>query len=230
MRYEAHTIDFRSIKEMPTEDRPRERMHSVGAQGLSDLELLCIILSSGSRVRPVQDLATEILELVDRKRTIGLAVEDLETIDGLGPAKAASICACLELGRRFTFGRQRSCRDPESIFDMVRHYGDRMQEHFIVVMLNGAHELIGLNVVSIGLVNRALAHPREVFADPIKERATAIVLAHNHPSGNLEPSTDDIEVTTRLRKAGALLGIEVLDHLIFSADGYRSMHENGEFF
>ena len=230
MRYEAHTIDFRSIKEMPTEDRPRERMHSVGAQGLSDLELLCIILSSGSRVRPVQDLATEILELVDRKRTIGLAVEDLETIDGLGPAKAASICACLELGRRFTFGRQRSCRNPESIFDMVRHYGDRMQEHFIVVMLNGAHELIGLNVVSIGLVNRALAHPREVFADPIKERATAIVLAHNHPSGNLEPSTDDIEVTTRLRKAGALLGIEVLDHLIFSADGYRSMQENGEFF
>ena len=228
MRYEAHTIDFRSIKEMPIEDRPRERMHSVGAMGLSDIELLCIILSSGSRVRPVQDLALDILDLIDQRKTLGLTVKDLETIDGLGPAKAASICACLELGRRFTFGKQRSCKDPDSIFNIVRHYGDRMQEHFLVVMLNGAHELIGMNVVSIGLINRALVHPREVFSDPIRERATAIVLAHNHPSGNLEPSTDDIEVTSRLRKAGLILGIEILDHLIFSSDGYRSMMENGE--
>jgi len=85
-------------------------------------------------------------------------------------------------------------------------------------------------VVSVGLVNRALVHPREVFSDPIRERATAIVLAHNHPSGNLEPSTDDIEVTSRLRKAGLLLGIEILDHIIFCSEGYRSMYENGEFF
>jgi len=229
MRYETHTIDFRSIKEMPPEDRPRERMHSKGAMALSDIELLCIILGSGSRVRPVQDLAMDILQVIDQRRTLGLTVRDLEDIDGLGPAKATSICACLELGRRFTFGKSRSCKDPASIFEMVRHYGDRMQEHFIVVMLNGAHELIGMNVVSIGLVNRALVHPREVFSDAIRERATAIVLAHNHPSGNLEPSTDDIEVTLRLRKAGLLLGIEILDHLIFCSDGYRSMLENGEF-
>jgi len=230
MRYETHTIDFKSIKEMPSEDRPRERLHSVGPKGLSDMELLCIILGSGNRQRPVQDIAQDILCVVDSHKTLGLEVEDLERIDGLGPAKASSICACLELGRRFTFTRFRSCNDPSSIFSVVRHYGDRMQEHFIVIMLNGAHELMGMSVVSVGLVNRALVHPREVFSDPLKERATAIVLAHNHPSGNLEPSADDLEVTSRLRKAGLLLGIEVLDHIIFSSEGYRSMYENGEFF
>ncbi len=229
MRYEANTIDFRSIKEMPSDTRPRERMHSFGPMALSDLELLCIILGSGSRVRPVQDLARDILGVIAESRDRGLSIGELEKIEGLGPAKAASICACLELGRRFTFCRSRSCKDPASIFELIRHYGDRMQEHFIVVMLNGAHELMGMDVVSIGLVNRALVHPREVFSNPIKERATAIVLAHNHPSGNLEPSYDDIEVTSRLRKAGMLLGIEVLDHLIFSSDGFRSMFENGEF-
>ena len=95
-------------------------------------------------------------------------------------------------------------------------------------MLNGAHELMGVNLVTIGLVNRTLVHPREVFSDPIRMRATAIILAHNHPSGNLEPSPDDLEVTLRLKKAGLLLGIEVLDHIIFSSEDYRSMAETGE--
>ena len=95
-------------------------------------------------------------------------------------------------------------------------------------MLNGAHELMGVNVVTVGLVNRTIVHPREVFSEPIKLRATAIVLAHNHPSGNLEPSPDDLEVTLRIRKAGLLLGIEVLDHIIFSTDDYMSMAESGE--
>ena len=97
-----------------------------------------------------------------------------------------------------------------------------------MIMLNGAHELIGVNLVTVGLVNRTLVHPREVFSEPLKSRATAIVLAHNHPSGNLEPSPDDMEVTLRIKKAGLLLGIEVLDHIIFSSDGYRSMMETGE--
>ena len=225
MQYEKRTIDFKSIKEMPREDRPRERLHRLGSKGVSDIELLCVVLGSGSSGRPVQDLAQDILEMIDRGE---ICPEDLQKVPGLGPAKAASICAGLELGRRMAGSKPRSCRSPASIFELIRHYGDRMQEHFLVIMLNGAHELMGVNVVTVGLVNRTVVHPREVFSDPLKMRATAIVLAHNHPSGNLEPSPDDLEVTMRLRKAGILLGIEVLDHIIFSSDNYMSMSESGE--
>ncbi|MCR5443295.1 MAG: DNA repair protein RadC [Sphaerochaetaceae bacterium] len=225
MQYERKTIDFRSIKEMPREDRPRERLHRLGPKGVSDIELVCAMLGSGSHGRPVQDLAEDILHLIDSGK---VSPEDLQEVQGLGPAKVASICAGLELGRRMSSTRLRSCKDPASVFDLVRHYGDRVQEHFLVVMLNGAHELMGVNLVTIGLVNRTLVHPREVFSDPIRMRATAIILAHNHPSGNLEPSPDDLEVTLRLKKAGLLLGIEVLDHIIFSSEDYRSMSETGE--
>ena len=225
MQYERKTIDFRSIKEMPREDRPRERLHRLGPKGVSDIELVCAMLGSGSHGRPVQDLAEDILHLIDSGK---VSPEDLQKVQGLGPAKVASICAGLELGRRMSSTRLRSCKDPASVFDLVRHYGDRVQEHFLVVMLNGAHELMGVNLVTIGLVNRTLVHPREVFSDPIRMRATAIILAHNHPSGNREPSPDDLEVTLRLKKAGLLLGIEVLDHIIFSSEDYRSMSETGE--
>ena len=225
MQYERKTIDFRSIKEMPREDRPRERLHRLGPKGVSDIELVCAMLGSGTHGRPVQDLAEDILHLIDSGK---VSPEDLQEVQGLGPAKVASICAGLELGRRMSSTRLRSCKDPASVFDLVRHYGDRVQEHFLVVMLNGAHELMGVNLVTIGLVNRTLVHPREVFSDPIRMRATAIILAHNHPSGNLEPSPDDLEVTLRLKKAGLLLGIEVLDHIIFSSEDYRSMAETGE--
>ena len=229
MQYEQKTIDFRSIREMPKEDRPRERLGSFGPKGLSDMELLCIIIGAGSQRRPVQDIAQDILSVIDLRGTSPVTPQDLASIPGLGPAKASRICACLELGRRYSFSRPRSCRNPAAIFELIKHYGDRPQEHFLVIMLNGAHELMGVNVVSIGLINRSLCHPREVFSEPLKARATAIVLAHNHPSGNLEPSPDDMEVTVRLKRAGLLLGIEVLDHLIFSGDDYHSMMEGGEF-
>ena len=225
MQYEKRTIDFKSIKEMPREDRPRERLHRLGPKGVSDIELICAMLGSGSHGRPVQDLAEDILDMIDRG---GLSPEDLQKVQGLGPAKAACICAGLELGRRLSSTKLRSCNCPSSVFELIRHYGDRFQEHFLEVMLNGAHEVMGVNVVTVGLVNRTIVHPREVFATPISMRATAIILAHNHPSGNLEPSPDDLEVTLRLKKAGLLLGIEVLDHIIFSSDDYRSMLESGE--
>jgi len=120
------------------------------------------------------------------------------------------------------------CKNPKSVYDYLRRYGREAQEHFLVVLLDGAHKIKYVKVVSIGLVNRTLVHPREVFAVCIEHRATACIIAHNHPSGNLEPSADDLEVTMRLRKAGLLLGIEVLDHLIFSDSGYHSMAECGE--
>lgn len=118
---------------------------------------------------------------------------------------------------------------PAAIYETIKHYGLQKQEHFIVVMLDGAHNIIKHVVITVGLANRTLVHPREVFAPALIERATAIVVAHNHPSGNLEPSSDDIEATYRLKKAGQLLGVELLDHIIFSASNYRSLQETGEF-
>lgn len=119
-------------------------------------------------------------------------------------------------------------REPVAVFDYLKPYGKEEQEHFIVVMLDGAHQIKNVKVVSIGLVNRTLVHPREVYAPAIENRATSIIIAHNHPSGNLEPSADDLEVTLRIKRAGQLLGIELLDHLIFNSDNYRSLAETGE--
>lgn len=229
MKYENRSINYKSIKEMPADSRPRERLSNYGAKAVGDIELLCVILRAGNSQRPVQDIASDILEVVDKCGENGVTVGQLKQIKGLGTAKAATVCASLELGRRLNFRKSRSCSSPSLVFEHIRHYGDRNQEHFLCVMLNGAHELMGVNLITVGLVNRTLVHPREVFSEPLKQRATAIILAHNHPSGNLEPSPDDIEVTLRLRKAGMLLGIEVLDHIVFSIDGYHSMKEMGEF-
>lgn len=123
-----------------------------------------------------------------------------------------------------------SCSNPKTAYDFLKQYGKEEQEHFIVLILNGAQQIKFAKVVTIGLVNRTLVHPREVFATAIEHRATAIIVAHNHPSGNLEPSTDDLELTNRLKKAGSLLGIELLDHIIFSESNYRSLAESGELF
>jgi DNA repair protein RadC len=110
----------------------------------------------------------------------------------------------------------------------VRHYGDRRQEHFLCISLNGANEVITTRVVSVGLVNKTQVHPREVFAEPITDRASAVILAHNHPSGNLSPSKEDLQITRQLKEAGETLGITVLDHIIFSQKGHYSFLEQGE--
>jgi len=130
--------------------------------------------------------------------------------------------------RRISFSSNKHITFPGDIYPIVRHYADRQQEHFLRVSLNGAHEVLSIEVVSIGLVNRTIVHPREVFSTPLKERATAIIVAHNHPSRNLQPSKEDREVTVRLKESGRLLGIELLDHIIFSDEKYYSFLENGE--
>lgn len=121
-----------------------------------------------------------------------------------------------------------SGRSPVDIYNAVKDYATKETEHFLVVTLDGSHTIINAHLVTMGLVNRTLVHPREVFRPSISDNATAIVLVHNHPSGNMEPSADDLECTQRLRKAGLLLGIEVLDHIIISRNGYRSLMETGE--
>ncbi|MCI0480903.1 MAG: JAB domain-containing protein, partial [Candidatus Dadabacteria bacterium] len=153
--------------------------------------------------------------------------DGLLEIKGIGAAKAAQLCAALEYARRRFCPSKKRIERPSDVLPVVGHFQDRPAEHFLSLSLNGAHELIALRVVTIGLINRTIVHPREVFADPIQDRATSIVVCHNHPSGNLEPSTEDREVTKQLKEAGDILGIKLLDHVIFSNNGYYSFLETG---
>ena len=203
-----------------------ERIMQYGIRGLGDKELIEALISPYISARiDSRKLADTILEAMDKNSSPSL--DELRAIHGVSTELASGILIALELGRRKGEKRKKTITCPADIYSEIRHYTDDEQEHLIVMALNGAHEIIFTKRVSTGLVNRTIVHPRETFADALKERASAIVIAHNHPSGNLEPSNDDKDVTIRIRKAGELLGIGLLDHLIISDDGYFSFLEHG---
>ena len=212
------------VMELPLFDRPREKMEEKGPSALSDLELLSVLVSSGTQSRPVFEIATDLLALLDRKPEA--SIEDMLKIRGLGRAKSTQVAAAIELGRRRTRRNGVQITSPRDIYNEVRHYAYRSQEQFIVLSMNGAQEVIDIFTATIGLVNKTLIHPREVFSEPIRRRAATIAIAHNHPSGQLAPSEEDINVTNRLVEAGKILGIKVLDHLVFTAEGYYSFLEH----
>jgi DNA repair protein RadC len=217
----------RRMQDVPCQDRPREKIKHKGAQALSDLELLVVLLGSGNRGADVFQIAARLLASLDGNGGAP-AIEDLCKVNGVGPAKACLVVAALEFSRRRIRPHNTRIAFPTDVYPLIRHIADRRQEHFVCVSLNGANEVIAVRTVSVGLVNRALVHPREVFADPITDRAAAIVVAHNHPSGTLIPSRDDLAVTRQLREAGNTLGIRLLDHLIFNHETYYSLLEKGQ--
>ena len=215
------------IADLPKQDRPRERMLSKGAGALSDTELVAILLGFGTKGHDVMSVAKRIVRLVDDQHGRP-ELADLQRLAGVGPAKATLVAAALEFARRRIRPEGVKIKTPVDVLPLVRHYGDRKQEHFLCISLNGANEVITTRVVSVGLVNKTQVHPREVFADPITDRASAVVLAHNHPSGHLTPSKEDLQLTRQLTEAGETLGIAVLDHIIFSQKGHYSLLEHGE--
>ena len=210
---------------LPKELRPREHLVRSGPKALSDEELLAIMLVSGIQGKNVTTLARDLLEKLDREKDIP-TVKELKELTGLGESKACIVAAMLEFGRRKWASGQR-IQSPADIFNLIRHHADRRQERFLCLSLNGAHELLAARIVTIGLVNRTIVHPREVFADPILDRASAIAVAHNHPSGNLLPSAEDNEITQRLKTAADILGISFLDHVIFSETCFFSFRQEG---
>ncbi len=206
---------------------PRELMGYAGPKELADWELLAILIGSGGRGFDVASIAKSILKELDTNSYENITLEKLCEIPGVGMARGSSIMAAIEFGRRILMPAKRQIKTPQSLLPYIRHYADRPQEHFLSIHLNGAHEIIGVQVVSIGLVNRTLVHPREVFAEALKDRATAIIVAHNHPSGSVVASREDIAVTNHLKQAGELLDIPLLDHLIFTETEYYSFLEEG---
>lgn len=220
-------IEIRPIHSLPVKERPREKLLASGPEHLSDGELVAILIGCGTKGAPLGQVAAAVLELFDR-RNERVELGELMAIRGMGATKATQIAAALEFARRRLCPGPRKIAYPADVLPLIGHYADRSQEHFLCASLNGAHEVLNLRVVSIGLLNRTIVHPREVFADPLKERAAAVVVAHNHPSGSVEPSSEDREVTRRLKEAGETLGIELLDHIVFSARGYYSFLEHSE--
>ena len=217
---------MKKITDIPKLDRPREKLLSKGAAALSDQELIAVLLGRGTEGHDVMSVARRVLKILDANNC-NPNMEELNAIEGMGPAKAALISAAMEFSRRRIKPEGLKISFPPDVLPLIRHYADRKQEHFICVSLNGANEVITTRVVSVGLVNKTQVHPREVFADPITDRASAIIVAHNHPAGELTPSREDAEITKRLKEAGETLGIKLLDHIIFNHKSYYSYLENG---
>jgi DNA repair protein RadC len=216
----------KTIKDLPEHERPREKLLQKGPRVLKDYELLAVLLGKGSSKQDVLSLAEKLVPVIDEKG-LDVSVEDLASFDGMGEAKAALILAAMEFMRRRIKPEGIRIETPADLLPHIRHYADRKQEHFLCASVNGANEVINIRVVSIGLIDRSPVHPREVFADPLMDRASGIILAHNHPAGPLKPSASDVETTRRLKQAGEVLGITVLDHLIFNRTDYFSFLENG---
>ncbi len=218
---------MKKMRDVPELDRPREKIAGKGATSLTDSELIEVIIGRGTKDNDVRKIAKEISGLIGQ--TGSLRIGDLTAIQGVGPSKASQILACLELGRR-RFGIEPAnhrVAKPEDILPLVSGIRDKRQEHFICITLNGAGEVLGNRTVTVGLLNHSLVHPREVFADAITDRAASIICVHNHPSGSLEPSSQDIAITSQLKEAGSVVGIQLIDHLIVTKTGHVSMRERG---
>jgi DNA repair protein RadC len=214
------------MNQIPKHDRPREKLVAKGPRALSDQELLAILLGKGTPRMDVMTLAAKVARVMDDKG-LDVRVEDLTSFEGVGEAKAALILAAIEFARRRIKPEGVKITTPADVLPLIRHFADRKQEHFLSITINGANEVLNVRVVSIGLVDRTPVHPREVFADVVADRASGIIVAHNHPAGSLEPSSSDVETTQQLRQAGEIIGIQLLDHIIFNRSGYFSFLESG---
>lgn len=217
----------KSIDQIPMHDRPREKLLARGAAALSDQELMAVLLGKGTAQVDVMTLASKLVRLIDEKG-LHVRADDLTGVDGVGEAKATLILAAIEFARRRIKPDGLKIDTPADVLPMIRQYADRKQEHFLAITINGANEVQAVRVISIGLIDRSPVHPREVFAEAVAERASGIIVAHNHPAGGVEPSEADVEITRQLREAGRIVGIELLDHIIFNRTAYFSFLEMGK--
>ncbi|MDD2485315.1 MAG: DNA repair protein RadC [bacterium] len=220
------------IKALPEEDRPRERLFRDGAEALSDAELLAIIIAVGNDRESSKRLAERLLALGGLRYLMDATVQELMEIRGIGKAKAAQIKSAVELGLRLSAERVSLCRtviktpdDAANLLMTRMRYGDR--EEFRAILLNTKNQVLSIQTVSIGTTNSSLAHPREMLRAALKHGAVAVILAHNHPSGDPQPSPEDINVTRQLKEAGSMVGITVLDHVVIGDGSYVSLKAQG---
>jgi len=219
---------MRSINQLNIIDKPRERLFKYGQSALKNYELIAVLLGSGIKGKDVLKLAKEIEKFFDLNFE-NLDLKTLLNIHGLGKAKAAQIISAIELSRRYLLNTQSyKINCSEDAYEELKPYKNKRQEYFLTLYLDGANNLLETKIITIGTLNQSLVHPREVFSYAIEKRCASIIVAHNHPSGILKPSDEDIRVTHRLKESGKILGIELLDHLIITNKGYISLQEEGQ--
>jgi DNA repair protein RadC len=216
----------KTIKELPKVERPREKLMQYGPEKLSNSELLAILLRSGKKGENVLELANKILKRFSKDNLPNLTFNDLKDYSGLGPAKACEIVACFELGKRLLKDKKAEIYlTPKEIWEELKDLRDHKKEHFVIFYLDSRNQEIKREIISVGSLNANLVHPREVFEPAVRNLAAQIILAHNHPSNDPEPSEDDLEITKRLVESGKILGIEVIDHIIITKIGFISFKE-----
>ncbi len=226
-------MERQTMKMLPAEIRPYERISKFGASTLSDEELLAVLLKSGSRNRNAMDVARDVLVRSGGLGGLGeLTPQALTEVHGVGWVKAITLLAAYELGRRIARGQQVRKTRIYSMDQLAFMYASEMalmpQEHFKAVLLDRKWQILKEITVSVGTVDKAIVHPREVFSEAVTNRASAVVVMHNHPSGDASPSKEDRETTRRLLEAGRILGILLADHIVFGKDQYYSFFLEGE--
>lgn len=226
LEYVAREGVLPHLRDLESADRPREKLLRQGPETLTDAELLAALLGTGSSARPVLTLAATLAE-PGVARLARTPPADLQRTPGMGPARAAALAAAFELGRRAATPPGPSVASPEEAYGLVADMGALRKEHFRALYVDARRRLLHTETVSIGTLTSSLVHPREVFHPAVGCCAAAVVVAHNHPSGDPEPSPEDLALTRRLRQAGEILGIEVLDHLVVGRARYVSLKQRG---
>lgn len=222
---------FTTIKELPNEERPREKLIQYGSASLSNAELLAILIATGTRDGSAIMLANKILSLEKNgiSNLVHCTIEELSQIPGIGTAKSSQIVAAIELGKRIATKpkeKRINVKAPKEVADLfMEEMRYLKREFFKVLLLNTKNEILSIEDTSIGNLNSSIVHPREVFCNAVKKSAASIIVIHNHPSGNPMPSQADINTTTRLVEAGKILGISVVDHLIIGDGNFVSLKE-----
>jgi DNA repair protein RadC len=220
---------MRKIKDLPNFERPREKLIEKGVKNLKEEELLAILLRTGRAGKSAMDIAKEILKKYPGRKLLKMSYEDLIEIEGISDGKACTILAAVELVKRSLELKEETLPIIKSVEDVVAqsvYMRDKKREYLMVIYLNARNEMIFKKPMFIGTLNASIVHPREIFAMALEKNAVSVILVHNHPSGNPEPSQEDINITKRIKEAGSVMGVSVLDHVIITKNKVFSFKED----
>ena len=218
-----------AIKNLPAHERPREKLIAKGAENLTDKELLAILLRTGRAGKSALDIAESILAKHPKKKILDVTFDELKAVGGIDVGKSCTLLAAFEFTKRALGAHSNSrplIENTEQALAQLHDIRSHKKEHFVALYLNARNELIHREDISVGTVDASLVHPREVFAPALEHNATTVIVAHNHPSGNHEPSPEDYDVTARLKDAGKLLGITLVEHIIMTKDAHATVRQN----